>query len=57
MKERITKLINRAKTNKDARSFIMIMAKNAKSITHARLLKKTKHFETFRYLRKEDSHV
>lgn len=57
MKERITKLINRAKTNKDARSFIMIMAENAKSITHARLLKKTKHLETFRYLRKEDSHV
>lgn len=53
MKERITKLINRAKTNKDARSFIMIM----ESITHARLLKKTKHLETFRYLRKEDSHV
>lgn len=40
MKERIIKLINRVKINKDVRLFIMIMVKNVKFIIYVRLFKK-----------------
>lgn len=57
MKERIIKLINRVKINKDVRLFIMIMVKNVKFIIYVRLFKKIKYLEIFRYLRKEDFYV
>lgn len=37
MKERIIKLINRVKINKDVRLFIMIMVENVKFIIYVRL--------------------
>lgn len=72
MKERIIKLINRVKINKDVRLFIMIMVENVKFIIYVRLqsyrfidividkffvFKKVKYLEIFRYLRKEDFYV